>query len=78
MYAEYSQSKTSAEALLPIGSVDLYSNDSHPAKSPNDLLKRKDIEANDIVLQITNQPAVIEKALKAGKRVVRHPSLTKG
>ena len=69
--AVYSRSKKSAEALIPDGSVDIYSDDSGPGKELNDLLSRTDIQAVDVVLPINNQPDVIKKALKAGKHVVR-------
>jgi predicted dehydrogenase len=71
--AVYSRSKKSAEALIPNSSVDIYSDDSGPGKSLDDLLSRNDIQAVDVVLPITHQPAVIRKCLSAGKHVV--PSL---
>ncbi len=67
----YSRSKKSANALIPNGSVDIYSDDSGSGKGLDDLLARKDIQAVDVVLPITHQPVVIKKALKAGKHVVR-------
>ena len=75
--AVYSQSKKSAEALIRNGSVDIYSNDSGPGKSLDDLLARKDIQAVDIVLPITHQATVVKKALEAGKHVVSHSRLAK-
>lgn len=69
--AVYSRSKKSAEALVPNGSVDTYSDDSGSGKSLDDLLARKDIQAVDIVLPITHQPSVIKKCLIVGKHVVR-------
>jgi predicted dehydrogenase len=69
--AVYSRSKKSAEALIPKGSIDIYSDDSGPGKGLDDLLSRKDIHAVDVVLPITHQPAVIKKSLQAGKHVVR-------
>jgi len=68
--AVYSRSKKSAKALIPDGSVDIYSEDSGPGKELDDLLSRRDIQAVDVVLPINNQPDVIRKALKAGKHVV--------
>jgi glucose-fructose oxidoreductase len=72
--AVYSRSKKSAEALIPNGSVDIYSDDSGPGKSVDDLLAREDIQAVDIALPITHQPNIIRKALGAGKHVVLTPS----
>jgi len=69
--AVYSRSRKSAEALIPGGGVDIYSDDSGSGKSLDDLLARKDIQAVDIVLPITHQPSVIKRALKAGKHVVQ-------
>ena len=66
----YSRSRKSAEALMPSGSVDVYSDDSGPGNGLDDLLARSDIQAVDVVLPINTQPAVIKKALKAGKHVV--------
>jgi len=74
--AVYSRSKKSANALIPNGSVDIYSDDSGSGKGLDDLLARKDIQAVDVVLPITHQPVVIKKALKAGKHVVRHVPVT--
>jgi len=68
--AVYSRSKKSAEALLPNGSVDIYSDDSGSGKGLDDLLSRTDIRAVDVALPINNQPNVIKKALNAGKHVV--------
>jgi hypothetical protein len=69
--AVYSRSKKSAEGLIPNNaSVDIYSDDSGPGKSLDDLLARKDIQAVDVVLPITHQPSVIKKCLTAGKHVV--------
>lgn len=76
--AVYSRTKKSAEAFIPDGSLDVYSDDSGPGRSLEDLLARKDIQAVDVVLPITHQPGIIKKALKAGKHVVDScvPSLT--
>lgn len=68
--AVYSRSKKSAGALIPDGSIDIYSDDSGPGKGLDDLLARKDIQAVDVVLPISHQPEVIKKSLKAGKHVV--------
>src|SRR5579871_5521788 len=72
--AIYSRSKKSAEALISNSSVDIYSEDSGPGNSLDDLLSRKDIQAVDVVLPITHQPAVIRKCLSAGKHVVLFPT----
>ena len=72
--AVYSRSKKSAGALIPDGSIDIYSDDSGPGKGLDDLLARKDIQAVDVVLPISHQPEVIKKALRAGKHVVLLPN----
>lgn len=68
--AVYSRSRKSAEALIPNGNVDIYSDDSGSGKGLDNLLSRSDIQAVDVALPINNQPDVIRKALKAGKHVV--------
>ncbi|POS75411.1 oxidoreductase family protein [Diaporthe helianthi] len=73
--AIYSRSLKSAKEtsqLLPAShsAVDLYSEDSGPAKSFKDILSRSDIVGVIIALPIRNQPAFIEAALKAGKHVL--------
>ena len=50
--------------------VDLYSDDSGPGKTLDDLLARSDIQAVIIALPIKNQPDYIRKALLAGKHVL--------
>ena len=69
--AVYSRSLKSAQSLeTDQSSVDLYSDDSGPGKSLDDLLARPDIHAVIIALPIKNQPEVIRKALLAGKHVL--------
>jgi predicted dehydrogenase len=50
--------------------VDLYSEDSGPGKSLDDLIARDDIQAFIIALPIKNQPEYVRKALGAGKHVL--------
>jgi predicted dehydrogenase len=52
--AVYSRSKKSAKAFIPDGSLDIYSDDSGPGRSLEDLLARKAIHAVDVVLPITH------------------------
>ena len=69
--AVYSRSLKSAKSLETDESkVDLYSDDSGPDKSLDDLLARSDIHAAIIALPIKNQPEYIRKALLAGKHVL--------
>ncbi|KAK7722333.1 hypothetical protein SLS64_000870 [Diaporthe eres] len=73
--AIYSRSLKSAKEtseLLPAshGAVDIYSEDSGPGKSFQDVLSRSDIVGVIIALPIRNQPEFIEAALKAGKHVL--------
>ncbi|KAK3291201.1 oxidoreductase-like protein [Chaetomium fimeti] len=73
--AVYSRSQHSAEALAAASrdpsSVAIYFDSPAVAgKSLDDLLQRADIAAVDVVLPILQQPAVIDKALRAGKHVL--------
>ncbi len=69
--AVYSRSLKSAKSLeTDQSSIDLYSDDSGPDKSLDDLLARSDIHAVVIALPIKNQPKYIRKALLAGKHVL--------
>ncbi|KAL2134075.1 hypothetical protein VTI74DRAFT_1071 [Chaetomium olivicolor] len=73
--AVYSRSQQSAEALAA-GSKDpssvaiYFDTPAVEGKSLDDLLRRDDIAAVDIVLPILHQPGVVEKAIKAGKHVL--------
>ncbi|KAK3315845.1 hypothetical protein B0H66DRAFT_272339 [Apodospora peruviana] len=72
--AVYSRSQKSAEALASFAGheVDIYfdSPSTDGGKSLDDLLRRDDIDAVVVALPILAQPAVIEKALRAGKHVL--------
>jgi predicted dehydrogenase len=73
--AIWSRSLKSAEdsaKLIPgdHSSVDLYSTESGPGKSYDDVLKRDDIAGVILALPIMDQPGYIEKALAAGKHVL--------
>lgn len=73
--AIWSRSIKSAEdsaKLIPgdHSSVDLYSTESGPGKSYDDVLKRDDIAAVILALPIMDQPGYIRKALAAGKHVL--------
>ena len=69
--AVYSRSLKSAQTLMSNTSeLDLYSDDSGPGKSLDDLLQRRDIQAVIIALPILNQPTYIRKALLAGLHVL--------
>jgi predicted dehydrogenase len=52
------------------GEVDLYSSESGPGESLEDLSKRKDISGFIIALQNSSQRGYIERAIKAGKHVL--------
>ncbi len=70
----YSRSQRSAETLASssknASGLDVYyDSPSAAGKSLDDLLSRDDISAVVVVLPILTQPAVIEKAIKAGKHV---------
>jgi predicted dehydrogenase len=66
----YSRSLKSAQSLETDEEVDLYSDDSGPGKSLDDLLARSDIHAVIIAIPIKNQPEYVRKALLAGKHVL--------
>ena len=69
--AVYSRSLKSAKTLETDDSkVDLYSDDSGPGKSLDDLLARSDLHAVILALPIMVQPDAIRKALLAGKHVL--------
>jgi len=68
--AVYSRSQKSAKAFLPNRSIDIYADDSGPERGLGDLLARKDIQAVDIVLPITQLTRVVRQALQAGKHIV--------
>ncbi|KAK6350154.1 hypothetical protein TWF696_006398 [Orbilia brochopaga] len=77
--AIYSRRKTSVEAVLvnETVDVDIYSDDSGPDKTYDDLLKREDIEFVIIALPIIQQPEFIKKALLAGKHVLSEKPVAK-
>lgn len=69
--AVYSRSLKSAKTLeADERTVNLYSDDSGPGRSLEDLLARSDIHAVVIALPIPRQPEFIRKALLAGKHVM--------
>lgn len=73
--AVYSRSEKSAQGLasaaseLKLGAPDVY-HDGNSSTNLDALLARSDITAVIVVLPITHQPAVIIKALAAGKHVL--------
>jgi predicted dehydrogenase len=70
--AVYSRSQASAESLAEKAKdqVDVYyDSPSEPGKALDDLLKRADITVVAVCLPILAQPAIIRKALQAGKHV---------
>ncbi|KAM5353626.1 hypothetical protein ACJ41O_000276 [Fusarium nematophilum] len=78
--AIYSRSLKSARETAALNSrpgsaPDLYSADSGPGKSYDDLLARDDISAVIIALPIPSQPPHIEAALAAGKHVLAEKPL---
>ncbi|KAF7588599.1 hypothetical protein BBP40_005484 [Aspergillus hancockii] len=76
--AIYSRSLQSAEKLAAgVSGIDLYSEDSVPGKSYDDLLSRQDIAAVIIALPILAQPNFIRKALAAGKHVLSEKPIAK-
>ncbi|KAJ8133404.1 hypothetical protein O1611_g225 [Lasiodiplodia mahajangana] len=80
--AVWSRSLKSAEEtakLLADGgaTVDVYSTESGPDKSYDDLLKRPDIAGLILALPIVDQPSYIEKALAAGKHVLAEKPIAK-
>jgi predicted dehydrogenase len=72
IYSRSLKSARETSELLPAShsAVDLYSEDSGPGKSYNDVLSRSDIIGVIIALPIRNQPKFIEAALRAGKHVL--------
>ncbi|KAI1809675.1 NAD(P)-binding protein [Poronia punctata] len=80
--AVWSRSQKSAEETAKLAAdggatVDVYSSESGPGKSYDDILKRSDISGVIIALPILDQPAYIEKALLAGKHVLAEKPLAK-
>ncbi|KAF4976828.1 hypothetical protein FZEAL_6569 [Fusarium zealandicum] len=78
--AIYSRSLKSAKETAALNTrseatPDLYSADSGPGKSYDDLLARDDIAAVILALPIPSQPAHIEAALAAGKHVLAEKPL---
>ncbi|RTE77245.1 hypothetical protein BHE90_008278 [Fusarium euwallaceae] len=77
--AIYSRSLKSAQETAALNTrestPDLYSADSGPGKSYDDLLARDDIAAVILALPIMSQPAHIEAALTAGKHVLAEKPL---
>jgi predicted dehydrogenase len=57
--------------------VDVYSSESGPEKSYDELLKRSDIDGVILALPIIDQPSYIEKALVAGKHVLAEKPIAK-
>ncbi|KAI0445272.1 hypothetical protein F4803DRAFT_196318 [Xylaria telfairii] len=57
--------------------VEIYSSESGPDKSYDDLLKRDDISGLILALPIVDQPAFIKKALTAGKHVLAEKPIAK-
>jgi predicted dehydrogenase len=75
--AVYSRSFKSARTLeVDESQVDIYSDDSGPGKSLDDLLARSDIKAVIIALPIKNQPEYIRKVLLKGKHVLSEKPVT--
>lgn len=72
IYSRSLKSAQSTSELLPTshGPVELYSEDSGPAKTYDHVLARSDIVGVIIALPIALQPRFIEAALKAGKHVL--------
>lgn len=72
IYSRSLKSAQSTSQLLPAshGNVELYSEDSGPTKTFEDVLARSDIVGVIIALPIALQPKFIEAALKAGKHVL--------
>ncbi|KAI0392074.1 NAD(P)-binding protein [Xylariaceae sp. FL0594] len=80
--AVWSRSLKSAEETAKLASeggatVDVYSSESGPEKSYDELLKRSDIDGVILALPITDQPSYIEKALVAGKHVLAEKPIAK-
>lgn len=72
LLAVYSRSQASADALAAKAKSkpQCYYDNSPTGHTLDDLLQRKDIDAVIICLPITSQPAIIRKALAAGKHVL--------
>ncbi|KAL2158837.1 hypothetical protein VTH06DRAFT_4029 [Thermothelomyces fergusii] len=73
--AVYSRSQKSAEALAaasrdPSSVAVYFDSPAVEGRSLDDLLRRDDVAAVSVVLPILQQPAVVEKALRAGKHVL--------
>ncbi|KAI1439130.1 hypothetical protein GGR50DRAFT_2784 [Xylaria sp. CBS 124048] len=80
--AVWSRSLKSAEEtaklLVDAGTTaDIYSSESGPGKSYDDLLKRSDVSGIILALPIVDQPSYIEKALAAGKHVLAEKPVAK-
>ncbi|KAF3908501.1 hypothetical protein ABW21_db0205107 [Orbilia brochopaga] len=77
--AIYSRRKTSVEAILANETVDVdvYSDDSGPDRTYEELLKREDVDFVIIALPILHQPDFIKKALLAGKHVLSEKPVAK-
>ncbi|KAI1133273.1 hypothetical protein F5Y10DRAFT_85230 [Nemania abortiva] len=80
--AVWSRSLKSAEETAKLladagTTVDVYSTESGPDKSYDDLLKRTDIAGLILALPIVDQPSYIEKALAAGKHVLAEKPIAK-
>ncbi|KAJ2988384.1 hypothetical protein NUW58_g4009 [Xylaria curta] len=78
----WSRSLKSAEEtarLLADGGTqaEVYSSESGPGKSYDELLKREDISGLVLALPIVDQPSYIEKALAAGKHVLAEKPIAK-
>ncbi|AEO55681.1 oxidoreductase-like protein [Thermothelomyces thermophilus ATCC 42464] len=73
--AVYSRSQKSAEALAaasrdPSSVAVYFDSPAVEGRSLDDLLRRDDVAAVSVVLPILQQPAVVEKAIRAGKHVL--------
>ncbi|KAL2152878.1 hypothetical protein VTH82DRAFT_4033 [Thermothelomyces myriococcoides] len=73
--AVYSRSQKSAEALAaasrdPSSVAVYFDSPALEGRSLDDLLRREDVAAVSVVLPILQQPAVVEKAIRAGKHVL--------
>ncbi|CAG9978433.1 unnamed protein product [Clonostachys byssicola] len=76
--AVYSRSLKSAKTVCEDSNeVQLYSDDSAPGRQLSDVLTRDDVHAVIVALPILVQPAVIKKALLAGKHVLSEKPIAK-
>ncbi|GAP84562.1 putative oxidoreductase NAD-binding rossmann fold protein [Rosellinia necatrix] len=80
--AVWSRSLKSAEETAKVLAdagviVEVYSSDSGPGRSYDDLLKRPDVAGLILALPIMDQPGYIEKALAAGKHVLAEKPIAK-